>query len=70
MARLHEYQGKELLKQYNIPVPRGGLARTPQQAHRIAEEIGGTVVSIDPLAEDCTANMRAVSGTLGRYMTP
>lgn len=44
MARLHEYQGKELLKQYNIPVPRGGLARTPQQAHQIAEELGGEVM--------------------------
>lgn len=44
MARLHEYQGKELLKQHNIPVPRGGVARTPQQAHQIAEELGGEVM--------------------------
>ncbi len=42
---------------------------SPESARVIAEEIGGTVVSIDPLAEDCAANMRAVSGTLGRYMT-
>jgi len=41
MARLHEYQGKELLKQYKIPVPRGGVARTPEEARQIAEEIGG-----------------------------
>jgi succinyl-CoA synthetase beta subunit len=41
MARLHEYQGKELLKQYKIPVPKGGVARTPQEAYQIAEEIGG-----------------------------
>lgn len=40
----------------------------PESARVIAEEIGGTVVSIDPLAEDCAANMRAVSGMLGRYM--
>jgi succinyl-CoA synthetase beta subunit len=44
MARLHEYQGKELLKQNNIPVPRGGVARTPQRACRIAEELGGEVM--------------------------
>jgi len=41
MARLHEYQGKELLKQCKIAVPKGGVARTPEEARRIAEEIGG-----------------------------
>jgi succinyl-CoA synthetase beta subunit len=41
MARLHEYQGKELLKQFKIPVPKGGVARTPEEARQIAEEIGG-----------------------------
>jgi succinyl-CoA synthetase beta subunit len=44
MARLHEYQGKELLKQCKIPVPRGGVARTPEDARRIAEELGGEVM--------------------------
>jgi succinyl-CoA synthetase beta subunit len=44
MARLHEYQGKELLKQFKIPVPRGGVARTPEEARRIAEELGGEVM--------------------------
>jgi succinyl-CoA synthetase beta subunit len=41
MARLHEYQGKELLKQFKVAVPKGGVARTPEEARRIAEEIGG-----------------------------
>jgi succinyl-CoA synthetase beta subunit len=41
MARLHEYQGKELLKKYRIPVPKGGVAQTPEQARQLAEEIGG-----------------------------
>ncbi len=44
MARLHEYQGKELLKQFKIPVPKGGVARTPEEARRIAEEVGGEVM--------------------------
>jgi succinyl-CoA synthetase beta subunit len=44
MARLHEYQGKELLKQYKIPVPKGGVARTPAEARQIAEEVGGEVM--------------------------
>jgi len=44
MARLHEYQGKELLKQFKVAVPKGGVARTPEEARRIAEEIGGEVM--------------------------
>ena len=44
MARLHEYQGKELLKQYKIPIPKGGVARTPAEARQIAEEVGGEVM--------------------------
>ncbi|MCA9311933.1 MAG: acetate--CoA ligase family protein, partial [Phycisphaerales bacterium] len=32
MARLHEYQGKALLAERGIAVPRGGPASTPQQA--------------------------------------
>jgi succinyl-CoA synthetase beta subunit len=44
MARLHEYQGKALLKKYKISTPRGGPAKTPEEARRIATEIGGETV--------------------------
>jgi succinyl-CoA synthetase beta subunit len=44
MARLHEYQGKELLAQHKIPTPRGRAAATPDEARAIAEEIGGPVM--------------------------
>jgi len=44
MARLHEYQGKELLKQFKIPIPKGGVARSPQEAREIAQELGGEVM--------------------------
>ncbi len=44
MARLHEYQGKCLLKEAKIPVPKGGPARSPEEAKALAEEIGGAVV--------------------------
>jgi succinyl-CoA synthetase beta subunit len=44
MARLHEYQGKALLKEKKINVPRGGPAYTPEEAKTIAEEINGPVV--------------------------
>lgn len=44
MARLHEYQGKSLLKDFNIPTPPGSPARSPEEARAVAEEIGATVV--------------------------
>lgn len=44
MARLHEYQGKDLLERFKIAVPRGGVARTPGEARQIAEEVGGEVM--------------------------
>lgn len=44
MARLHEHQGKELLKSHKVPVPRGAVASTPEEARRIAEELGGEVM--------------------------
>src|SRR3990170_1083877 len=44
MARLYEYQGKALLQQAHILVPRGGPAATPERAREIATELGGPVV--------------------------
>src|SRR5512137_2476247 len=44
MARLFEYQGKELLKKARVPIPRGEVAATPQEAAKIAEKIGKPVV--------------------------
>lgn len=42
--KLHEYQARELLARYNIPVTGGGVASTPAEARVIATEIGGPVV--------------------------
>ncbi len=39
--KIHEYQAKEILKGYGLPVPKGGVAETPEGARKIAEEIGG-----------------------------
>jgi len=44
MARLHEYQGKALLKQFNIAVPEGGVATTPDQARDLAAKIARPVM--------------------------
>lgn len=39
MARLYEYQGKEVLSKIGIPVPKGRSAASPSEAKKIAEEI-------------------------------
>src|SRR3954451_13514709 len=41
---LNEYQGKQLFKQFGIPVSEGRLATTPEEARAAAEELGGPVV--------------------------
>ncbi len=38
---IHEYQAKELLSHFGVPIPRGGLAYSPEQAAYRAREIGG-----------------------------
>ncbi len=44
VMKIHEYQAKEILRSYGVPVPRGGLARSADEAARVAEELGGKVV--------------------------
>ena len=44
MARLHEYQGKQLLAESGIAIPRGKVARSPEEVFEIAVELGGNVV--------------------------
>ena len=39
---IHEYQAKQLLKQYGVAVPAGEPATTPEQAKAIAEKIFGS----------------------------
>ncbi len=38
---IHEYQTKDLLKRYGVPVPSGRVVQTDEQAVSVAEEIGG-----------------------------
>ena len=42
--KIHEYQAKNLLAQYNVPVPRGEVAFTVAEAEDAAKKLGGTVV--------------------------
>jgi succinyl-CoA synthetase beta subunit len=44
--KIHEYQGKELLKKYGVPVPRGIVARSVEEAYHAAKELGTDVVVV------------------------
>jgi succinyl-CoA synthetase beta subunit len=42
--KLYEYQAQELFREYGIPVPKGQLAMTSQEASQTASELGGVAV--------------------------
>jgi succinyl-CoA synthetase beta subunit len=44
--KIHEYQGKAILKEYGVPVPRGIVARSPEEAEAAAKELGTAVVVV------------------------
>ena len=41
--KIHEYQGKELLRKFNVVTPRGKPALSVDEAVKVAEELGGKV---------------------------
>jgi succinyl-CoA synthetase beta subunit len=43
-VKIHEYQAKELLKRYGVPVPVGRVANSPEEAEGIARQLGNRVV--------------------------
>src|SRR5258707_15216292 len=40
--KIHEYQGKEILKTFGVPVPRGSVAFSVDEAVEAAHRLGGT----------------------------
>ncbi|RLE30702.1 MAG: succinate--CoA ligase subunit beta, partial [Acidobacteria bacterium] len=42
--KVHEYQGKEILARYGVPVPKGIVITEASAARAAAEELGGRVV--------------------------
>src|SRR5512132_2850563 len=42
--KIHEYQAKAILAQYKVPVPRGEVAYTVEEAEAAAKKLGGSVV--------------------------
>ena len=43
---VHEYQAKELLREYGVAVPKGQVATTPAEAEEAARALGGDVVVV------------------------
>ncbi|MDX1615212.1 MAG: ADP-forming succinate--CoA ligase subunit beta [Candidatus Promineifilaceae bacterium] len=41
---LHEYQAKRLFAKHGVPIPRGKVTSSPEEAREIARELGGSVV--------------------------
>ena len=44
--KIHEYQGKELLKKYGVPVPNSIVANTPEEAEQAAKDLGTAVTVV------------------------
>ena len=42
--KIHEFQGKQVLKKYGVDVPEGDVAKTVEEAERIAQSLGEKVV--------------------------
>ena len=42
--KIHEYQAKAILAKYGVPVPRGEVVFTAEEAEAAAKKIGGSVV--------------------------
>lgn len=66
MARLHEYQGKAILGQAGIPVPRGRIATTPEAAADAAKQVGCPCV----MKIQAWMTSRAAIGGIGVVHTP
>jgi len=44
--KIHEYQGKELLKKFNVPVPHGIVVHSPDEAYAAAKELASMPVVV------------------------
>ena len=42
--KVHEYQAKDILSKHEIPVPKGGVAASPEEARDLARDLGGAAV--------------------------
>src|SRR5204863_911331 len=65
--KIHEYQAKELLKKFNVPVPRGIVARSPEEAFQAAKELATQAVVVK---EQIHAGGRGKGGGVKLAKTP
>ena len=79
---LHEYQSKELFARYGLPIPRGRVAASPEEAAAAATAIGGSFWVVKAqvhaggrgkaggvkLARDVAAVRAAAAGMLGKNL--
>jgi succinyl-CoA synthetase beta subunit len=42
--KIHEYQAKQILAEFGVPLPTGSVAKTAEQARQIADDLGGKEV--------------------------
>jgi succinyl-CoA synthetase beta subunit len=42
--KIHEYQAKQIMSEYGVPVPKGRVVLTPREARQVAQELGVPVV--------------------------
>jgi succinyl-CoA synthetase beta subunit len=52
-VKLHEYQAKELLARFGVPVPAGKVAFTPEEAKAIAVSVGVFATGCDAWSFYC-----------------
>jgi succinyl-CoA synthetase beta subunit len=44
--KIHEFQAKEILRGFGVPVPKGRVTETQEEARKIAEEIGAKTIVV------------------------
>jgi succinyl-CoA synthetase beta subunit len=58
---IHEYQAKEVLRGFGVPVPKGKAAFTVEEAVQAAQELGGPVWVVKPKSMPAAAARAAAS---------
>ena len=67
---LHEYQSANIMRENGVNTPKGGVAKTPEDAEKIAKEIGGNdLVSLSPSLSPCPLFSLALPYTLSFFFS-
>ena len=63
--RFYEFEAKQLLAKQGVPTPKGGVAATPEEAERVASEVGGATVLKSQVLSGGRMNAGGVGGEFG-----